>query len=100
MTALGDALGPIVVRKDRPFSVEELARRVSATLDGVAVRVATAEDTVIAKLEWGKLGASARQLDDVRRLVAIRAASLDRGYIERWVRELGLHDEWERAQAP
>jgi hypothetical protein len=36
------------------------------TLLGVAIHVATAEDTVLAKLEWAKLGESERQLADVR----------------------------------
>jgi hypothetical protein len=52
----------IIFRKGRPFSRAEMSRRVAATVLGVDVFVATAEDTVLAKLEWAKLGESERQL--------------------------------------
>jgi hypothetical protein len=51
----------VIFRKARPFSKEEIARRVAATVLGVDVFVATAEDTVLAKLECAKLGESERQ---------------------------------------
>jgi len=84
-----------IIRKHRPFSVEEFRRRVATEMFGVSVHVATAEDTVIAKLEWAQLGGgSERQLRDVREIVDARGTDLDRGYVERWVDELGLRDEW------
>lgn len=87
----------LVVRKHRPFSIGELQRRQAATILGVATRVATAEDTIVAKLEWSKLGGSERQLDDVAGIIRVRGDDLDRSYIERWVNELGLGDQWRRA---
>src|SRR5262249_37847964 len=48
----------VIFRKARPFSREEMARRMPAIVLGVHVFVATAEDTVLAKLEWAKLGES------------------------------------------
>ena len=41
----------LIVRKDRPFSREEFARRQPALIGGVELFIATAEDTVHAKLE-------------------------------------------------
>lgn len=55
----------LVIRKARPFSVEEMRRRTPTRILGIEVPIATAEDTIIAKLEWAKLGASDRQLEDV-----------------------------------
>ena len=43
-----------IVRKDRPFSRAELARRMPMMLLGVAVFVASPEDTIVAKLEWSR----------------------------------------------
>jgi hypothetical protein len=84
-----------VIRKDRAFSVEELQRRQPVEMLGVAVFVATAEDTIIAKLEWSKLaGGSERQRSDVAGILATHAV-LDLPYLERWVRELDLEDEWQ-----
>ena len=87
----------LVVRRDRPFSTEELARRVIARIVDVDVPIASAEDTIIAKLEWAKHSGSDRQLRDVVGILRVRGDSLDRGYIERWVRELGVDIEWARA---
>ncbi len=88
----------IIFRKPRPFSKEELSRRAPAVILGVRVLVATAEDTVLAKLEWAKLGESERQLRDVQALVEAKGASLDRAYVERWLDDLGVRELWERVQ--
>lgn len=89
----------LVIRRDRPFSREELARRTDQELLGVVVPTASAEDTIIAKLEWAQQGASERQLGDVVGILRVRGASLDLAYIQRWVDALGLEDRWERARA-
>lgn len=88
-----------ILRKNRPFSLAEFDRRVETSLLGVSVFVASAEDTVVAKLEWSKLaGGSERQRRDVAGVLATRGTDLDREYIERWVSDLGLSDEWAAAQ--
>lgn len=67
---------------------------------GVDAFVATAEDTIVAKLEWSKLsGGSERQRRDVAGILASVGDALDHRYLERWVRDLGLEDEWRAAQA-
>ncbi|MBL9019440.1 MAG: hypothetical protein JNL83_34950 [Myxococcales bacterium] len=86
----------LIVRKTRPFSLEEFERRRRGTIDGIETFVASAEDTVISKLEWAKLGASSRQIDDVRKLLAMQPA-IDRSYIERWIAELELAAQWAEA---
>jgi hypothetical protein len=66
----------------------------------VPVFVAAAEDTIIAKLEWSRsAGGSERQRRDVAGIIATLADQLDRAYVERWVVELALDDEWRAAQA-
>ena len=86
----------LIFRKARAFSVSELARRVPMRVLDVPVFVATAEDTVLAKLEWAKLGGSERQVDDVRRVIEVTGAALERAYIERWLDDLGVRELWER----
>jgi hypothetical protein len=87
----------LVVRKDRPFSAEELGRRSVQRIVDVDVPTASAEDTIIAKLEWAKAGNSERQIADVAGIVRLRAGALDRAYLERWIDELELGEEWKRA---
>ncbi|MGE0547888.1 MAG: hypothetical protein AB7O24_02655 [Kofleriaceae bacterium] len=88
----------LIIRKARAFSVEEFRRRHEAELLGVRVFVATVEDSIVAKLEWAKLGDSDRQLRDVEGMLAARAATMDVSYVERWVDELGLEAQWARVR--
>ncbi|HET7459807.1 MAG TPA: hypothetical protein VFJ82_01110 [Longimicrobium sp.] len=84
-----------IIRKPRPFSETEFNRRRPAELYDVPLIVATAEDVLIAKMEWAKLGESARQIEDAAGILKHRASSLDRTYIDQWVRQLGLEAQWE-----
>ena len=86
-----------MIRKSRPFSEAEFDRRVPAVYAGVPVMIATAEDVVVSKLEWAKLGGSARQIEDVASILQVRAARIDRPYVEHWVEQLGLQAQWEAA---
>jgi hypothetical protein len=88
----------LVIRKARPFSIEELRRRQLVTMLGAKVATATAEDTIVAKLEWAKDGGSQRQLEDVAGILRVRAGTLDLAYIERWIDELELTEQWRLAQ--
>ena len=82
----------LVVKKDRPFSDTELARRIPGILAARAVSFASAEDTILSKLEWAREAGSDRQLADARGIIQIQAASLDWAYLERWADELGVRD--------
>jgi hypothetical protein len=88
-----------MIRKDRPFSVEELSRRQPAELLGSPTFVASAEDVIIAKLEWAQAGESERQLRDVAAILAVSGDGLDYPYIERWVSALGLREAWSEIRA-
>ena len=90
----------LIIRRDRAFSREELARRLVVDLAiGEPVAIVTAEDAVLSKLEWARrAGDSERQMGDAAGVLAINA-SLDRVYIERWVQELGVEDLWRRISA-
>jgi hypothetical protein len=88
----------LIFGKARPFSRSELERRLRMKVLGVDLFVATAEDTVLAKLEWAKLGESERQLRDVRGIIDVKGESLDIGYIERWLDDLGVRALWQRVQ--
>ena len=88
----------LILRKNRAFSHSDFERRELATIEDAQIFVATAEDTIVAKLEWAGAGESERQLRDVAGILELRGSTLDLAYIERWVAELGLHAGWERAK--
>jgi hypothetical protein len=82
-----------IIRRDRPFSVEEFGRRQPADLLGTPGFIASAEDVILAKLEWAKATGSDRQLEDVAGILAI-ASGLDLPYVDRWAAALGVGDAW------
>ncbi len=86
-----------IIRKSRPFSEEEFRRRTPAVVADVPVMIATAEDVIISKLEWSKLGGSMRQIEDVCTILGSRRDRLDRQYIDNWVKHLGLEQQWNAA---
>jgi hypothetical protein len=90
----------LIIQKDRPFSREEMARRLTVDLPfAPAVSMVTAEDAVLSKLEWARAaGDSERQLADAAGVLAV-TPTLDAAYIERWADELGVSDLWRRISA-
>jgi len=84
----------VILCKARPFSQAEFARRQPIEVEGMPLWVASVEDIILSKLEWAKLGGSARQLEDVAALLRVAAEELDRAYLDRWIDELGLHQQW------
>ena len=90
----------LIVRKEREFSRLEFDRRQRAKIFGCATWVASAEDVILAKLEWAKRsGGSARQVEDVAGILKKQGDDLDCTYIERWVKKLRLESEWSEARA-
>jgi len=87
-----------LIRKRRPFSEEEFRRRIPVQLEGVSLFIATAEDVILSKLEWAKLAQSRRQIEDVAGILRVRWDALDHVYLEKWLRQLGLADEWKDAR--
>ena len=84
--------------KPRPFSREEFRRRTKAAFEGIPIVVATREDIIISKLEWAKLGGSARQLEDVSVLLRMNWDSLDQAYLNKWIKELELISQFNSAR--
>ncbi|MEL6893523.1 MAG: hypothetical protein AAFP84_18165, partial [Actinomycetota bacterium] len=68
----------------------EFARRIPARVAGVDVYIASAEDTILAKLEWGKTSNSDRQFKDA--LAIAMTQHVDRQYLATWADELDIVD--------
>jgi hypothetical protein len=88
-----------IIRKDRAFSEAELERRVAVVLGERRIDFATAEDVLIANLEWAKTHGSERQVDDAAGIIRIQGDDLDAAYVARWVEELYLGDHWADAKS-
>ena len=88
----------LIFRKSRPFDREEFRRRVAARLSDIQLFVASAEDVILSKLEWSKLGGSLRQIEDVAKVMAAQWKTLDQVYLSRWIVELQLQEQWSAAK--
>jgi hypothetical protein len=84
-----------IIAEDSEYGRMAITRRRPIDFTGNSVHVASAEDVLIAKLRWAKLGGSDRQLQDAAGIVSTQSTNLDVAYIERWVRELRLEKQWE-----
>ncbi len=83
-----------IIAEDSEYGRAALARRRAINIAGNAVSVASAEDVLIAKLRWAKMGGSDRQLQDAAGVVSTQGIKLDVAYVERWVREFHLEPQW------
>ena len=89
----------MICLKDGGFPKAEFSRRIATKLLDIRVFVATAEDTVLAKLAWARESDSERQVRDAAGIVAATGDLLDRAYVDRWAVELGVEDLWQRVSA-
>jgi hypothetical protein len=87
-----------IVARDA-FTHEELARRERVSIGGTGVYVASAEDTVVAKLKWSREAGSHRQLEDAAGILRVCGGRLDRRHIAAWVERFGLATEWAEVEA-
>jgi hypothetical protein len=92
----------VFVRKDRPFDRIQFQRRVEqvfAVDPEQKAFIATAEDTILAKLEWYRLGGevSDRQWRDILGVLKVQAGRLDLDYLHEWAVELGVADLLQQA---
>jgi hypothetical protein len=91
----------LFVRPDEPFAIEAMKRRVPLTFPDAPeqpVYLYTAEDVILFKLRWYRLGnhTSEQQWRDVLGVVQVQAERLDRPYLEKWAADLGVSDLWQR----
>ncbi len=92
----------VFIPKSRPFDQSVRQRTVKKALfvgDDREYRLASAEDTILSKLEWYRAGGevSQRQWGDVAGVLQVQFHQLDLVYLRRWADELGVADLLERA---
>ena len=86
----------LIVKKDRPFSQQEFSRREKVSFLGQPCWFATAEDVILAKLEWSKQSESAKQFTDAMNIAKVQGGRLDADYLRKWARELGVQEPMEK----
>jgi hypothetical protein len=85
----------VIVAEDTEFDRSRFSRtRRLKTAPEVVVSFASPEDVIVKKLQYCREGGSEKHLRDIAGVVKVVGEDLDRGYIERWVREMGLDEIW------
>jgi hypothetical protein len=91
----------IFTLKDAPYPQEQMRRRVMAPLvpEGRSFPVAAAEDVILAKLDWYRIGGemSDRQWNDIKGLLRNKDDDLDYLYMVQWAKQIGVSDLLSRA---
>jgi len=92
----------IFIPKGRPFDQQQLGRRIAEQVrpdSDEQIWVLSAEDVVLAKLDWFRLGGevSERQWRDILGVLKTQQSALDIGYLKQWAQALGVEDLMERA---
>jgi hypothetical protein len=91
----------IFVSRGREFDRRVQDRAITDMLGGAETfpaRIASAEDIILIKLEWYRLGdeSSERQWSDVTQVAKLQGNRVDRTYLRHWAGELGVADLLDR----
>ena len=72
-----------------PHDQSRFARMQAIDFEGRPVWLPTAEDVVVTKLRWSKGGKRAKDLEDVKNVLAVQRGKLDLNYIRQWCDQHG-----------
>ncbi len=85
------------ILKEEPFDRSRFSRRNIEEINELKIQVSSAEDTILAKLNWAELsGGSEKQFGDSLRVYEVQYQNLDSDYLESWVKKLNLAEIWKR----
>lgn len=84
-----------MIRRSTNYSTIAFQRRRYHDVADVKIALISPEDLVLAKLNWARESESELQLEDIRSLLRSQE-TLDRSYLEHWVRELNLGNLWKK----
>ena len=92
----------VFIPRPRPFYQSQLARAQRQTFfleSEMSANFASAEDTILSKLEWYRMGGevSDRQWRDILGILKTRSDELDLDYLRKWSIELKVADLLDRA---
>jgi hypothetical protein len=86
----------VMVSKDSDFDRARFQRcRRLAIGPAVEVCFASPEDVILKKLQFHREGGSEKHLRDITSMCKISGDQLDRDYLARWARKLGVDATWE-----
>jgi len=82
----------LIIRKDRPFSIEEFNRKRCVNIIGLDAWILSSEDVILSKLEWSKERQSERQFRDALGVAVVQWDALDVEYLNKWSKQLEIEN--------
>ncbi len=80
---------------EESFDQSRFSRRLKTTMLDKTVWLPTAEDVVVQKLRWAKLGNRPKDFLDALGILKVRKDGLDWSYISKWCDQLDISDKLE-----
>ena len=81
----------IYITDNSPFAISQMNRKILIDVEEIpAFWIASAEDTILQKLRWGKGSKSEKQWRDVLGIIKLQAETLDYHYLTEWAENLDL----------
>lgn len=91
----GNKIDFMVVRDDA-WSRQQISGRTSRKLlAGRSAYVARPEDVILSKMMYYREGGSDKHLRDIAGMLKISGEIIDRGYVEKWARQMDVLDIWQ-----
>lgn len=84
------------ILKEDTFSHTEFQRRKKVKLFNKETYLATAEDTILSKLQWYKISESEKHFSDALKVYEIQKNILDINYVQTWADKLSLREIFNR----
>ncbi|HDP98814.1 MAG TPA: hypothetical protein ENN22_06490 [bacterium] len=79
-----------IILKSDDFSQTEFSRKKQYKILGLELSVMSAEDTILSKLLWSKMGESERQFRDALGVFILQKQKLDIEYLTSWAKKLEI----------
>lgn len=90
----GDKVDMFMLDSD-PVNQTAFDRRSIKSIMGLEIPIASAEDTILAKLRWSEMsGGSQRQISDIRQILRAQRDVLDATYLHEQANQMGLASQW------
>lgn len=91
----GNKIDFMIARQDAWTRSEMSRRRREQILPDCSGYAAAREDVIIGKLWYYREGGAEKHLRDIAAMLQVSGEEIDRAYIDHWVQELGLGEEWQ-----
>lgn len=79
-----------ILKQEDLFDISRLKRKTAKAILGEKVYFTSPEDLILIKLKFYKESPLSRHLEDIQSILRISGKKLDKGYLRKWAKKLGV----------